>query len=125
MWVMNGTTGKSFNLGVVSSNWSIAAVGDFDNNGSTDLLWRDTSGNVGVWLMNGTAIQSTGVIANAPSSWTIANTGDYNGDGKSDIMWMDNLGNVGVWLIDGATVSTAMGIGNVGATWSAQVANAN
>ena len=30
----------------------------------TDILWRDSSGNVGLWLMNGTQILSTSVLGN-------------------------------------------------------------
>jgi hypothetical protein len=126
MWVMNGAkVSKTADLGVAPSTWNIAAIGDFDNNGSMDLLWRDTSGNVGIWLMNGTAILSTSVIGNVPLNWMLSNTGDYNGDGKSDIMWTDNAGNVGVWLMDGATVSTSSSYGNAGTAWTVQALNAN
>jgi hypothetical protein len=72
MWVMSGTSVTSTAaLGVVPLSWTISAVGDFDNNGSTDLLWRDTSGNVAMWLLNGTAVQSTSVMANVPLNWTV------------------------------------------------------
>ena len=57
MWLMNGTTiPKTSVLGNVSANWSIVGQRDFDGDGNADILWRDTSGNVGMWLMNGTSI---------------------------------------------------------------------
>lgn len=119
IWVMNGTAvAKAIDLGVVPLSWTLAGIGDFDNNGSTDLLWRDTSGNVGIWLMNGTTIQSSATIGNVPLNWSIANTGDYNGDGKSDIVWTDNTGNVGIWLMDGTTLSSTSMLGNVGTSWT-------
>jgi hypothetical protein len=125
MWVMSGTSVTSTAaLGVVPLSWTISAVGDFDNNGSTDLLWRDTSGNVAMWLLNGTAVQSTSVIANVPLNWTVTNTGDYNGDGKSDIIWTNTAGEIDVWVMDGATISTTSTYGNLG-TYSVQVANAD
>ena len=37
----------------------------------SDILWRDTVGDVAIWLMNGTNITSRNVIANVPTSWTI------------------------------------------------------
>ena len=90
MWVMNGTTiAKTVNFGVVLLSWTIAGIGDFDRNGSTDILWRDASGNVGIWLMKGTSILSTAVLGNVPLICTIAETGDYNGAGMSDILWLD------------------------------------
>jgi hypothetical protein len=124
MWVLNGATiAKQVDLGIVPLTWTIAGIGDFDGNGSTDLLWQDNAGNVGIWLMNGTSIISSKVVGNAPSTWSIAATGDYNGDGKSDIFWKDSSGDVGVWFLTGTTVSSTFGYGNVGNTWNVQAMN--
>jgi len=126
MWVMNGTTvAKVVDFGAVPLTWTIAGIGDFDGNGSTDILWRDNGGNVGVWLMNGTGILSTAVLGNVPLNWTVAETGDYNGDGKSDVLWTDASGNVGAWLMNGITVASAPVYGNVGTAWTVQSFNAD
>ena len=107
MWVMNGShIAQSVDFGPVSLNWTVAGIGDFDGNGSFDLLWRDTAGDVGIWLMNGTSIMSTKVLGNASTSWNIAETGDFNGDGRSDILWVDNTGNV---VISGSSVADGAG----------------
>jgi hypothetical protein len=39
----------------------------------SDVLWRDTSGNVAVWFMNGTTILNpdTAGVGNVPPIWTI------------------------------------------------------
>ena len=125
MWVMNGSTvSKAVDFGAVPPTWNIAGIGDFDNNGSTDLLWRDTSGDVAIWLMNGTSILSTSVVGDAPVAWSIVATGDYNGDGKSDIIWTDNIGDVSVWFMDGSAVSSTAAYGNVGTSWAVQALNA-
>ena len=124
MWVLNGSqVAKQVDLGIVPLTWTIAGIGDFDGNGSTDLLWQDNAGNVGIWLMNGTSIISSKVVGNAPSTWSIAATGDYNGDGKSDILWKDSSGDVGVWFLNGTTISSTFGYGNVGSTWNVQAMN--
>jgi phospholipase/lecithinase/hemolysin len=126
MWVMAGTAvAQTADFGVVPLTWTIAGIGDFDGNGSEDILWRDASGNVGIWLMNGTTIMSTSVLGNVSTTWSIAETGDYNGDGKSDILWIDNAGNVGVWFMNGATIASVANYGNVGTTWSVQSLNAD
>jgi autotransporter-associated beta strand protein len=126
MWVMNGTTvTKSMDFGAVPLTWTIAGIGDFDGNGSTDILWRDNLGNVGVWLMSGTSILSTAVLGEVPLNWNIAQTGDYNGDGKSDILWADASGDVGVWFMNGATPSSSLIYGNVGTAWTVQALNAD
>jgi hypothetical protein len=125
MWVMNGANVvQTVDWGAIPPNWKIVGIGDFDGNGSTDILWRDTAGNVGVWLLNGTQVLSTAVIANVPLNWSPALTGDYDGDGKADILWTDNTGNVGVWYMNGATVTSSNVFANVGTAWTPQVMNA-
>jgi hypothetical protein len=51
--------------------WSIAQTGDYNGDGMSDLLWRDTSGNTSMWFMNGTAVASTGAVGNIPTTWTV------------------------------------------------------
>jgi hypothetical protein len=132
MWVMNGTTiAQTVDWGVVPLSWTIAGIGDFDGQlvsnptGTFGIVWRDTSGNVGIWLLNGTSIYQTAVLGQVPLTTTLAETGDFNGDGKSDILWIDSLGNVSVWFMDGATISSTYTYGNVGTSWTVQAMNAD
>ena len=121
MWVMNGTNiAQSVDFGPVPLNWTVAGIGDFDGNGSFDLLWRDTAGDVAIWLMNGTSITSTTTLGNLPTSWNIAETGDFNGDGRSDILWVDNTGNVASWFMNGTSISSVVIYGSVGTNWAVQ-----
>ncbi len=73
--------------------WSIIGTGDFDGDGMSDIVWRDTLGNTSIWLMNGAAVASAGGLGNVPTTWSIVLTGDYDGDGKSDLLWRDTGGN--------------------------------
>ena len=125
MWQMYGTViTKTVDFGVVPLNWTIAGVGDFDGNGSFDILWRDSQGNVGMWLMNGTQILSSTVLGNVPLNWTLAQTGDYNGDGTSDILWLDAGGNIGTWFMNGTKITSVTTYGNIGTGWTVQALNA-
>ena len=125
MWVISGMqVTKTVDFGAVPLSWTVAGIGDFDGNGSTDILWRDNLGNVGIWLMNGTSIMSSTVLGQAPLGWSVAQIGDYNGDGKSDVLWIDTSGNVGAWLMNGASISSATTFANVGTTWGVQALSA-
>src|ERR1035441_9006475 len=90
-------------------NWTVQGIGDFDGNGTSDILLRDSNtGNVAMWLMNGTTISSTGVLASTLGfNWSIQGVGDFDGNSKSDILWRDSSsGAVAVWLMNGTTIAS-------------------
>jgi hypothetical protein len=103
---------------------SIKGTGDFNGDGYADILWQDTSGNVSIWEMKGTAIlnPSSSFVANVPSQWSVQLTGDYNGDAMSDIVWQDTSGNVAIWEMSGTTVLNASSsfVADVPGQWSVQ-----
>jgi hypothetical protein len=78
IWLMNGTaitSQASPETVAPSTGWVIESVGDYDASGRASILWRNsTSGEVYMWLMNGTAITSqAGVETVAPSAgWQIS-----------------------------------------------------
>src|SRR4029077_8087258 len=68
---------------------------DFNGDGKGDILWQNGDGTPAVWLMNGTAVASTGPALPNPNAglsvgaptWKEIDAGDFNGDGKADILW--------------------------------------
>jgi uncharacterized protein YdbL (DUF1318 family) len=50
-----------------------AATHDFNFDGYSDVLWRDTSGNVAIWEMQGTSILNlaTSFVSILPTTWSI------------------------------------------------------
>ena len=111
IWEMNGTTPKSeTDLGHVDTAWQIAgtsslvqSTGDFDGDHKTDILWRNSDGGVGIWLMNGTTPTAQIGLGTVDPAWQIAGVGDLDGDGKADIVWRHSNGDVAVWLMNGTT----------------------
>ena len=64
-------------------------TGDFNGDGKTDLLFRNTStGEFTEWQSNGNGFTSNAYVdSSVDTGWTLAGTGDFNGDGKSDLIW--------------------------------------
>jgi hypothetical protein len=95
-----------------------AKTHDFNGDGKSDVLWRDNSGNVAIWEMNGTQIinSSATFVGGVPYPlWTIIGTGDFNGDGYADILWRDTNGNIAIWEMNGTQII------NLNATFVANV----
>jgi Bacterial Ig-like domain/Calpain family cysteine protease len=123
-WIMDGnviTSGgtTSQRLGAA---YDIESVGDFNGDGRGDLLWRDTQGNVQMWLVNaqannydiqtvklwnGTAVPTVGL------EYKLVGVEDFSGDGKADIVWRHQAPNqpptqtgfLVLWTMDGATIT--------------------
>ncbi|KJU86440.1 hypothetical protein MBAV_001366, partial [Candidatus Magnetobacterium bavaricum] len=64
---------------------------DFNADGKSDILWQNSAtGDVAIWLMNGTSKSSVALAAKAvPRNWKSRAVEDFNGDGKADILWQD------------------------------------
>jgi hypothetical protein len=99
---------------------SFAAVGDFNGDCKSDILWRNTgTEQVYEWLMNGTTFNSSGSPGSLTSDWVIQDAGDFNADGKADILWRNSTtGEVVIWLMNGTTMTSSTSLGNVSSDWS-------
>jgi hypothetical protein len=94
---------------VTDQTWQIVGVGDFNGDGSPDILWRNTStGADVVWYMNGATMTSWAALsAVTDQTWQIVGVGDFNGDGSPDILWRNtSTGADVVWYMNGATMTS-------------------
>ena len=62
-------------LDQIEPSWYIASVGDFNQDSRADIVWRNsTTGNAGVWFMNGTnriGVESITPTIAANTGWDI------------------------------------------------------
>jgi hypothetical protein len=91
---------------------------DFNGDCNSDIAWRASNGDVGIWLMNGTQVLQEQDLGNVTPAWSIVGQRDFNGDGKADLLWRNSNGDVGIWLMNGLQILQTPDLGNVTTAWS-------
>jgi len=105
-----------------------SSASDLNGDGKADIVWRDTlTGQVAVWLMDGSTVLSSGIAGGVPLEWQIAGLGDVDGDGKSDIVWRNtSTGDTAIWFMNGGTITSTAFPGGVPLVWViAEVSDVN
>jgi hypothetical protein len=65
----HGTTARTHLYCRWRGGWSIGETDDFDGEGKSDILWRDTNtGATAIWFMNGTQISQTAILGVVPTN---------------------------------------------------------
>jgi ELWxxDGT repeat protein len=132
LWVTDGTSAGTHELAIGLSSSDITVLGtgtptsassttDFNGDRDSDILWQNDSGQVAIWLMNGTAPFSEVLVgANPGPSWQVIGAGDFNGDRDADILFQNTNGQAAIWLMNGTTPFSEVTVGaNPGPSWQA------
>ena len=88
---------------VPGAGWQIAGTGDFNGDGRSDILARNTDGTITDWLGQADGgFTDNSLIASQPVSTDlqVAGVGDFNGDGFSDVLFRDSAGALQTWRGD-------------------------
>ena len=105
----SGTSATQQPAGTLSSqSWTVAGSGDYNGDGRSDILWRNTStgGNV-IWRSASSATPQA--VTMFSTAWRVAGSGDYNGDQRADILWRNaSTGANVIWRSANSATITAV-----------------
>jgi hypothetical protein len=129
-WVMIWHSGAKIGWGhfeppvaypsVTDPEWGVAAVGDFDGNGTDDVFWhRQKSGDTKVWYMEELRHRQLPLAKVAPEVMEVLTAGDFDGDGRDDLFWRETVqGWSEIWFMDGGDSFEAVEAPAVEADWT-------
>jgi hypothetical protein len=92
--------------------WAITDSGDFNGDGTDDLLLTSLSQEYGAWTLSGGSVSAFTAFPyiDPASGWFIIGTADLDGNNTDDILLANIDGSTGGWIVDnGAVVAFAPG----------------
>ena len=103
-------------------NWKVApfqasasparVASDFDGDGKSDVLFRNTGSGVNTIWKGANSAASQGVSPITSQDWKIVGVGDFGGDGKADILWRNSVNGQGV-IWNGGNSTTIQGVSSL------------
>ena len=118
-WVLN-STGGVVSASVIANlgGWVLAAAGDINGDGTSDLIFESGEGDVAFWMMNaeGTARSTRQVLAyDIDPVWRIAAAGDWAGTGNAQLFFQEASGKTAYWVLTtNGDFVTSVYMGNMG-----------
>jgi hypothetical protein len=91
----------------LNPGWRAVGAGDYDGDGTTDILWyHDDSGTARIWLMG--EFEGDGEFdVQLAAEWAIVGAGDFDGDGRDEIATWNQSSRLRLWGLKGELVRIA------------------
>jgi len=84
---------------------------DFNADGTSDILLRNTSGASEIRSVSNNSVTSINDVGSLNASYTIQGTGDFNADGTTDILWQRTDGLTFIWSVNNNAQSSFTSLG--------------
>ena len=95
--------------GCVTDGWEIVGFGDFNGDGTDDILLSDGL-NLAGWQMEDGARTRDWSFGSLTDGWKFAGIGDFDADGTDDILLADPDNNLAAWTVKNGKVNGTIAI---------------
>ena len=80
--------GGQHHIRIASARLSDRRVGDFNGDGTSDVLWvNPTTNETDVWTLNNGHWAASTTIGSHPAGYQVVGVDDFNKDGTDDVVW--------------------------------------
>ncbi len=102
LWTMADTvqTSSTKLMSVPDASWQVVGTADANQDGTSDILWRNSVTGINVWWYmdpQGQIIQSALLQRVEDINWTIVGVADQDRDGQPDILWRNLVTGQNLW----------------------------
>jgi hypothetical protein len=103
----------STDIGTHPPGYQISGIGDFNNEGTSDVLWfNPTTRDTDIWSLNNGKWAASSTIGLHPAGYQISGIGDFNKDGTSDVLWYNPMTrDTDIWLLNNGKWAASSTIG--------------
>jgi hypothetical protein len=94
----------------VTSTTPVRVANDFNNDGSQDIVFQDSAGNLAAWYMSGDALLSSSFFTPrnvGDAGWRSVGAADFNADGRPDLLFQHTDGSLAVWNLNGVNLASS------------------
>ena len=104
---------------VPDSNWKVAGMADFTDDGMDEILFRHQSrGENRLWTIEGGIRKSSLAVRGAHPNWFVTAMDDFDEDGDADLMWRNRVNGANrYWEMDGNTRRSSLAVRTVALNW--------
>jgi hypothetical protein len=109
----------SGDLGAHGGGYQVVGLGDFDGDGTADVLWQNPAGQLDEWRLQDGNWSASVDLGSHGAGWHVAGIGDFNGDGTSDVLWRETAtGKLDAWTMQDGQWAKSTDLGSHGADWT-------